>query len=282
MTKEDKVVPVSVGDFSQQAVTRAVLSNTLQHPLTLYPLVAGVLGMAGTFVLGFPFSVLVGSLSAVGGGVMSWIVNFFFRGDVFARRYIEGCQEAVALQRRKLLDTMHEELAQCQSIPGAEEFSKQGMEQLAQIQTRLATLQEILADKLDRGELIYSRYLGVAEQVYLSVLDNLKDLITVLKSTSTIDMDYISHRLSELNTLENPTDADREEVETLTRRKGLRDQQLQRGNVLLTRNEEAMTHLDDATASVANMDTEDTGAEVDLEAAIGELQRLAKVAQQFK
>jgi hypothetical protein len=282
MKEEAKVAPVGVEDFSQQAVGRAVLSNTLQHPLTLYPVVLGVLGAASAVILDLPFAVLLGSMSAMGGGVMNWVVNFFFRGDAFAKRYIQGRQEAVVLQHRRLLETMQAELKQCRSIAGAEELSGQGVEQLEQIQGRLGNLQEILAGKVDRHELIYSRFLGVAEQVYLSVLDNLGDVIPVLKGVSAIDTEYISHRLNELRQIENPTDADREEVETITKRKALRDQQLQRVNVLLTRNEEAMTQMDDATAAVANMDTDEARASLDLETAIEELQRLAKLAQQLK
>ena len=281
MKKEEKGVPVRVEDFSQQAVGKAVLSSTLQHPLTLYPLVLGVLGAAATLVLDFPFPVFFGSLSAMGGGMMTWIVNFFFRSDVYAKRYIEECQEAVALHRRRLFETTEAELRQCLSIAGAEEYAKQGIEQLEHIQKRLETLKEILADKVEAGELITTRYLGVAEQVYLSVLGNLRDLIPILKSASTIDPDYISHRLNELQRLEKPVDTDREEVETLTKRRSLREQQLQRGNALLTRNEEAMTQMDDATAAVANMDTDKGQPSIDLESAIGELQRLAKVARQF-
>jgi hypothetical protein len=282
MKKEEKAVPVGVEDFSQQAVGKAVLSNTLQHPLTLYPVVLGVLGAAAAVILDFPFTVLLGSSSAMGGGVMNWIVNFFFRGDAFAKRYIQGRQEAVALQRTRLLETMQAALMQCRSIAGAEELSGQGVEQLEQIQGRLGNLQEILAGKVDRHELIYSRFLGVAEQVYLSVLDNLGDVLPILKGVSAIDTEYISRRLNELRQLENPADVDREEVATLMKRKALRDQQLQRVNVLLTRNEEAMTQMDDATAAVANMDTDEARASLDLETAIEELQRLAGVARQFK
>jgi hypothetical protein len=282
MKKAAKIAPVGVEDFSQQAVGRAVLGNTLQHPLTLYPVVLGVLGAVSAVTLDLPFSVLLGSISALGGGVMSWIVNFFFRGDAFARRYIQGRQEAVALQRRRLLETMQAELMQCRSIAGAEELSEQGVEQLEQIQARLGNLEEILAGKVDRHELITSRFLGVAEQVYLAVLDNLADAIPLLRTVNAIDTEYISHRLKELRQLKDPTDADRDEVETLMKRKALRDQQLQRVNVLLTRNEEAMTQMDDATAAVANMDTDEARASLDLETAIQELQRLARVAQQLK
>ena len=280
--RDEKTTSTIVADFSQHAVGKAVLANTLQHPLTLYPMVLGVLGAAATLLLDFPFTVLVGSVAAMGGGVMSWIVNFFFRGDDFARRYLQGRQEAVALRRMELLETLRGELMQYRATPGAGKFSEQGIQQLAQIQKRLAALREILADKVGSGELIHSRYLGVAEQVYLSVLDNLGDMIPILKSAGTIDADHISGRLKELKRLENPTGADREEVETLTKRTALRTQQLQRVNVLLTRNEEALTHLDDATAAVANMDTDEAQASIDLEAAIEELQRLAKIAQQMK
>lgn len=128
-------------------------------------MVLGVLGATAAVVLHLPFVVLLGSISAVGGGVTGWVINFFFRGDVFAARYIQGCQEAVALQHRSLMETMHEDLADCRSIVGAEDFSDQGIAQLEQVQKRLVTLREILANKLHNSELSYSRYLGAAEQV---------------------------------------------------------------------------------------------------------------------
>jgi len=282
MKKEKEAASAAIGDFSRQAVSKSVFHNTLQHPLTLYPFVVGVLGVAATLTLDLSFPVLLGSLSALGGSAMSWIVNYFFRGEVFARRHIEERQRALESHRRQLLATMQVELMQCRSITGAEELSWQGIEQLDHIQKRFTTLKEILSDKLDRGELIYSRYLGVAEQVYLSVLDNLKDLIPILKGAGAIDTGYVSQRLNELRRLENPTGADLEEVATLTQRMSLRDRQLQKASVLLTRNEEAMTHMDDAIAAIANMDTDKARASLTMESAIEELQRLARVTQQFK
>lgn len=279
---EEKAALTVMGDFSQQAIGKAMLRDTFQHPLTLYPMVLGVLGAAASLVFDLPFAVLLGSVSALGGGVMGWVVNFFFRGDAFATRYIQGCQEAVALQRRQLMETMHEDLVQCRSIPGSEDSSEQGIAQLEQVQKRLANLRDILEDKVGRNELIYGRYLGAAEQVYLSVLDNLRAVTAILKGVSTIDTKYISHRLNELQRIKKPTDADREENETLVKRKGLFDEQLEKVNVLLTRNEEAMTQMDDATAAVANMDSDESRTSLDLEAAIEELQKLARVSQQVK
>ncbi len=280
--EEERAVLATIGDFSQQAIGKAVLRHTIQHPLTLYPMVLGVLGATAAVVLDFPFAVLLGSITALGGGVMGWVVNFFFRSEVFATRYIHGCQEAVALQRGRLMDTMYEDLGQCRSIAGSEHFAEQGIAQLEQVQKRLVTLRELLADKLNRSELSYGRYLGAAERVYLAVLDNLRDVTTILKSVSTIDPAYLSHRLNELKQLKNPTDADREENETLVKRRALREQQLQRVNVLLTRNEEAMTQMDDATAALANLDTDESRPSLDLETAIEELQKLARASQRFK
>ncbi|MHC1725224.1 MAG: hypothetical protein AB9866_04300 [Syntrophobacteraceae bacterium] len=281
MRKEEQLNASIIRDFSQDAVGKAVLQNTLQHPLTLYPLVLGILGTAATVLLNFPFTVLLGSITAMGGGAASWVVNFFFRTDSFAKQYIQECQEAVARRRQKLLEIIHSELTECGSIACAEGLSNQGLEQLEQIQKRIVNLREILSDKLDSSELIYSRYIGVSEQVYLSVLDNLRDLIPILKSVSSINCEHIANRLKELHQLDSPADSDREEIETLTKRKALCSQQLQKAKVLLTRNEAAMTQMDDTTAAVANMDTDQAGASIDLEAAIEELQRLAKIAQQY-
>ena len=51
-------------------------------------------------------------------------------------------------------------------------------------------LAEILREKLNAGELTYSRYVAMAEQVFLSGLDFLKEAAMSLKSISKIDPDY--------------------------------------------------------------------------------------------
>jgi len=150
---------------------------------------------------------------------------------------------------------MQKELVECKSIQGVEHFAAQGAEQFTRIREKFENLREILAQKLNTGELTYGRYFGTAEQVYLSVLDNLRDVVNLLNSVSSIDADYINSRLYELSKHKNPTEADKQEVETLNERKQLRESQSQKVDVLLTLNEKAMTQIDQTTAAIAEMKT---------------------------
>ena len=113
----------------------------------------------------------------------------------------------------------------------------------------------MLADKLNRKELTFARYLGTAEQVYLSVLDNLLSVASTLKSAATIDSSYIQSRLDLLGSIETPAEADLQETQTLNKRLDLRVKQLERVNTLLTKNEVAMTELDNTTAAISQMRT---------------------------
>ncbi len=273
--------PPKIGDFSQKATDKVVLHTTLQHPLTLYPIAIGFVAVAAILLLqssAIAFLVAVGGLSL---GVGNWIVNYFFRRDRHASRYVESLHRALAQQRQRLLESSQGKLRAYRSLQGAAHFAAQGEEQFTRIKEKFENLQDILSQKLSRGELTYSRYCGTAEQVYLSVLDNLRDVITLLQSVSAIDDAYIHSRFRELRALPHLSDADRQELDTLEERQQLRDQQLDKVNLLLTLNEEAMTTIDQTVAAIAEMKTVQGRASMDMEPARQELEQLAQRAHKY-
>ena len=96
------VVGLSRGDLS-----RATLGMTVQHPVTLYTTAGGVLGVLAAALLGptVPFfGLAVGGLSL---GAGSWIVNYFFRNENFARKYLLSlillCKKLRMRLRRRLI-----------------------------------------------------------------------------------------------------------------------------------------------------------------------------------
>ncbi|MFV2062907.1 MAG: hypothetical protein ACC726_05265 [Chloroflexota bacterium] len=70
--------------------------------------------------------------------------------------------------------------------------------QLQAIGEKRDNLVTMLDRRLDTGELTYSRYLSTAQQVYLAVVSNPREVSVALGSISTIDPDYIDDRLAEL------------------------------------------------------------------------------------
>ncbi len=270
-----------IGDFSKAAVERAVLAATLQHPLTLYPIAVGVVGIVAVVLLVPSFGWLLVAIAAVTLGVSSWIVNFCFRSEVYADRYIQSLHDALARQRQARLESLQGALEACQTVPGAESLAAQGAMQFARIREKFDNLMAMLDQKLNRRELTYHRYCGSAEQVYLSVLDHLRDVVTRLQSIRAVDPAYIQQRITALQALTRLTPADEEALKTLAERQQLHMQQLERVNTLLTQNEAAMTTLDQTAAALADMKTVEGHAAVDMETARQALEALAQRAETF-
>ena len=155
----------------------------------------------------------------------------------------------------------------------------QGIDQFHDIQEKIGNFRDVLGKKLNAQEMTFSRYIGSAEQVYLSVLDNLEKIAIILKSISTIDVSYLEDRLQALKKLKTLTEPDEEEKKTLLERQKLRDDKLQEVNVLLTENEQAMTEIEKATVSLVSITR--SRANVDMETARKQLEELASRAHQY-
>ncbi|MEE8434098.1 MAG: hypothetical protein V3S64_04845 [bacterium] len=159
--------------------------------------------------------------------------------------------------------------------------STQGVTQLKFLREKFESLTDVLKRRLSAGELTYGRYLGTAEQVYLSAVDNLNDLTVSLKSVSSIHPGYINKRLKELgNSSEAPAEKKRE-IASLEKRLSLRDEQLKRVSELLAQNESAMTALDHTASAMAETRTGKGEADMDAEAAMAELEMLANRASKY-
>ena len=267
--------------LSQKDIGRATLAMTAQHPVTLYAAAAGVLGVLASTVLGPSlalFGLTVGGIS-VGSG--SWIVNYFFRNEHFARRYLEKIRTEMEKRKEQMLESVRRRLAGFADDVDAGEFARQGLGQITKVQEKFDNMQGLLASKLSVTELTYGRYFGTAEQVVLSVLDNLHDMADLLESVRTIDRDYLQSRMKSLKRQRGLSGADEQELATLETRAGLREGQLEKVNILLTKNEEAMTSLDRTTAAIAAMKTVAGRSTVDMETARQQLEELARRAQDY-
>jgi hypothetical protein len=273
--------PPSVEDFSPKAVSKAVLCSACQHPATLFPAALGLVGVFGLLVLSssMPFVFLATGGMAV--GACSWAFNFFFRDDAIARAYTQKLYEQLDEYKQQLRQSVRMELESLQSLYFAEAYAEQGLQQFSMIKEKFENLKDVLDSKLNSSELTFSVYFGAAEQVYLAVLDNLKNAALILKSIKAIDTDYIKSRQRELKKVTKLTAADEKEILTLNQRKELYDKKLEEVNTLLTTNEEAMTDLDTTSTALASMKTSESLSSVDIETARKELEGLAKRAQKY-
>jgi hypothetical protein len=269
----DNAMSVRMPDLSKRAVDRAVLSGSLQHPAVVYPAAAGVLGGIGAALL--TASPLLVTGAVVGGGIalLSLGVNCLFRRDYFASRYLESAHQSLVAYRAALLEHLEEGLR--------EHKSREGVSQLERFGEKLKTFEEVLDDKLGRKELTYARFLGIAEQVYLSGMDNLRQVALAKKSAGTIDEAYIRGRIEALGPPGEQSEAHKQELSGLRQQLDLAAKQQARVEELLAQNEQALAQLDLALAAITDMKTGSSQASVSMETAMSDLQHVASRAGSY-
>lgn len=150
--------------------------------------------------------------------------------------------------------------------------------QLQAIGEKRDNLTAILDERLKSGELTYSRYQSTAQQVYLAVIGNLREVAIARKSVRTIDVDYIDTRLGELRASgDHP--GSQAEITSLEDRRALATTQDAKATYLLAQNESAMTLLDRTATALA--DAPIGLAPQDAEAAMASLKELADRAGMY-
>ena len=259
-------------DFSKRAIDWAVLSSSLQHPAVIYPAAAGVLGGLGAALLTASPALITGA--AIGGGValVSLGVNCLLRRQYFASSYIEKAHQALIAYRTSVLEHLERDLR--------EAGSREGRSQFERFAEKIKAFEDVLDDKLGKNELTYSRFLGIAQQVYLSGMDNLRQIAIAMKSEQTVDEKYIRQRIAALKAA-TPSKAQAQELASLEQQLKLRQENLGRIAACLAQNEQALAQLDSALAAIAQMKTGSTQASVDMETAMNDLQQIARRARDY-
>lgn len=277
--QQEKGLP-QVTDFSRESVKKAVRQIILTNPATLYGTVIGAVGGLGfvmldpTLILPAITLLLAGGGLAIGAG--SLIVNFFFKGETLESWYINQLRDKLQDARRKARDTISKDLEDLgDNIPGAEGLAAQGADQMKLAKQKNDSLSKLLEQKLSADELTFARFAGTAEQLYFSVLDNIRRETDLLRSIESIDLSRIERRLKEIvrrKTLD--ADDEREKI-ALEGQRDLRQEQLEQAGTLIRQNEEALTQFDRTSAAVARMETSKSrDATVNLETAMEDLRRL--------
>lgn len=259
-------------DLSTKAINSAVTRQSVEHPTVLYTAAAGVLGIAAALLLDFG---LVGWLVGVGGLIASFLsfgINRGFRREQIASEYIDELFTQLEKKRKDYTQTLKKSLKELDA--------KEGELQYERLANKFETFNNMLRGKLKPGELTFSRYNAMAEQVYLGALDNLNDMVNTMRGIKSIDERFIKSRLKEIS---NPKgdDSTLTEVNALKSRLDLLQKQQDKVNYYLSQNEEAMTRMDEAIAAIADLKTEDMRADVDLELAMKHLQEIANRAQEY-
>lgn len=258
-------------DLSPAAIKKTVLNTTMQMPMSVYPAAICVLGGFYSLLFGLD---MIGVAALVGGGVVTlgnWMYEYFIRGTDHANEYVKNYRKQLEKKRLEALDVLQKDL---QAIS-----SDDGLRQLSLFRDKYDNFQSILMKKLDPTELTYNRFLTIAEQVLLGGLDNLEAAAIAMKSVSAIKSDEIKKELESLTYEE--TEMSRAKQNEYNTRLELRKSQMNRVSELMLINESALTHLDHVSTKIANINTKQGRAMVDLEDSMDELRHLIDRADSY-
>lgn len=258
-------------DISPGTIKKAVISTSLQKPLTVYPATVGALGVFYALLFGTNIFALVAMIAGGGFTLFNWVYEYYVKGDKHANQFVTLYRRELEKRRIEALKHLEDELSEI--------HNEQAVNQVLLFRRKYDNFQSILDRKLDSTELTYNRYLSIAEQVFLNGLDNLENAAIALKSISTINVDRINKDIQQLNQDQSKDNEAR--IIELNARIALHQTQLNRVSELLLTNEKALTQLDQVAAKLANIDTRQNHAHVDMEDAMDELHRLIERAEGY-
>jgi hypothetical protein len=174
-------------DFSGKAVQRAVLKETLQHPLTILPAAVSALSLLYMGLISFdPGSFGIGFGAALfGAGV--WVVNYFFRGEHFAAERVRQLR-AQREQGRAALAT--ELRADCE----AAEFAA-GTRAAEELTQAYENLRHLLAGRAAGGDMSAVRFAVLADDTYQEGLQLLTAALETHRALRDIDADRLRNEL---------------------------------------------------------------------------------------
>lgn len=277
---EERSAPPRTDEYLPAAIQKAVVQTGLKHPATVYPIALGVSSAVVGLLFNMP--VLLGSAVFLGLTGPLWaIAQIFFRHDRVGSQYLESLHRKQKQYERFLIQKIESGLKGCAQTEPLKPYASTGVAQLKSIQVKLANVKELLEMKLRSNEITYGRFLGAAEQVALSVLDNLNAVVSLLKSAGSIEPEYINHRLAEIAAKPSPCKEDEDQRQSLTARLDLWNTQLHQVDQLLAANEAAMTEMERISAAVAQWQTGRRFADQDFESAIKQLHALAAQAHEY-
>jgi hypothetical protein len=268
-------------EYLPAAIEKAVIRSGMKHPATIYPIALGI--SAGVVGALFNLPVLLAAALGLSLAGPAWAVwQVFFRHEALGSQYLESLHQRQKQYEAFLIDRIETGLQSCARTKGLKGTAVTGVAQLKGIRTKLANVKDLLEMKLRPNEITFGRFLGAAEQVSLSVLDNLNTVVSILTSAASIDPDYIHARLQEIAAITALTNEDKDQKESLEERLDLWNSQLHKVNQLIARNEEAMTEMEEISAAIAQWQPNRKFAGSDFESAIKQLHALASQAHEYE
>jgi len=268
----EKVVERRKVDFSKEAINKEVAKETIQKPYVLYPTGIAILAGAAAVLFGGSSALVAAAATGAFVGLGAWIFNMTLRKQVHVGDYLSRMNAILANQTQRSISELRTELKRVDE--------KQGFKQIELLQRKYSAFNDILENKFNKGEITFNRYHAMVEQVFLAVLDNLKQITNIKQGINVIDEDHIRDRIQSLEA--QKLNANKEqELDALVGRYRLLQNQRDMVQTKLAQNESAMTKMDEVMAAISLINPATSQASMDMEDAMQELEALAKRASSY-
>lgn len=275
----EPVASPSLSEFSDKAASKAINKKIFGSPWTVYPIVLGLAVGVGGALIAAPVVAIAGLAGlAVGAG---HVVMKCAQSGRMKDAYIAEVQEKIAeanAQKRRNIRPM---LKNCSDVLGAREIVDQAVAQFDIVGETFDGLMSLLGRKLDQTEMAYGMFVGSANKIVGSMLDNLNKVVNVLTGVRSINVTHVEKQLQriyadgEVDTREAP------EETALKERLKLREEQLIEARRLLTNNEQALTLLQKTIAGVVQMKSGEKFSQGDMDSAMESIKRIAEMSEKF-
>lgn len=176
--KPEEKIP-SPDDFTNGAIRRAVLAQTVQHPLTIFPFFLSLICVLYIVLMGLSIGAFLAACLSAVGGVGLWAFNFFIRGEKLAEEHVDD------LRRRREKGRRH----QVSSL--AEEFTsivfEKGIEAANELDEAYQKLRDYLSSHTQKGDMAAQRFIILAEDVYHHGTQVLRQALATQNALQSID-----------------------------------------------------------------------------------------------
>jgi hypothetical protein len=184
-------------DFTRKAIYRAVLKDTLQHPLTLFPAVASALGGLYMGLFGLAPASLAVAFGGALAGAGAWVFNYFIRGETLAEQRVAKLRARRERYRDAQVATLEAEWRAAGLAEGEQQARElreayQKLEQLLDGRSGAADGQARIAD---RG-LNAQRLRVLAEDTYREGVAILRSALDTWRALSQVDREKLQAELA--------------------------------------------------------------------------------------
>ncbi len=247
-------------------IKKKLLKQSLGSAVVAYPTALTALGLVAGGLFGF--TAVLTSLIALGASVSigGFTTLFALKRDENIKKIMSQITQEMEKRREMVVKDLKENIAQFKL--------RKAETQLESFQSHFATFVDVLDDRFNPTELTFLRYMNVAEQVYLSGMDNLRDAVISHKAINATNIQDLESRLNKDNLHADERDAIEKRVTGY-------HNTLKQIDDLMLMNEKALATLDQVTHKLAKTQTNASMADNDTESAIDELQRLGNMLSQY-